>query len=499
MIAAVALPAGRRARWLGLSGVAALALVASCDAMGPVVPPESEAERDVYTGPERVALGGEGPGAADAVPERPALRDVPSTLGDGDASGATADTEGGDAASDDDVATVADAGDSPSTSLSEEPADADPGAPAGRPESAGDGEDDAPAAATGSGQERADGAATPDGAEAASPDAEAEQGGDSGGDGAQLAQRQETADGASAGDGDAGVTLTPPEEDGGDGDRSGGDAAGDGVATRVIGGSDNGGGGGAGAGDDLTFDQAGDNQGAADSGERGGQASGGVTLTAPDGSGAASGAGGGVETRVIGGDGGSGAASGQAGGERQLDLGGGERQQGDGRRQFDLGEGASELAARTSAARDGTAALNPPFYRSRSAVMAALGQTRAGTRVRVGRIGFAHGSAALDGGDRRALAELADMQARLDRPVAITVIGHASRRVNTDEAGEARARNRRMAERRATAVAGELAANGIADGRITATSAGAETPRYSEVTAAAEGGNRRATVVFVLR
>lgn len=617
-IAAAGKPAGRGSRRPWWTAVAAVALLAGCEAIEPVVAPQGEAERDVYTGPERVAMGGEGPGAADEVPERPALRDVPSSLDDGDGDDAR---DGAGEGADDEVTTVADAGDRLSTSLSEAPAEAGPETPASRPQAAGrEAAAPAEAEAGSSGtdtREAVDQSAEADagrqgeavagqaGDAATTADPEGDVGlqapgstqqaddGDRGqaSDGGTQQLTQLESPGGTSGDGSGGVTLRAPE--GGEtGDAQAGEGDGGAVQTRVIGGTGGSGEDQSAAGDSRSsqegggrrfgqFDQGeseaapsgGQASPSADQGQTQGQESGGVTLNPPEngGTSAGGGDGGAVQTRVIGGDGnGDTAGSGQSGGQRQFDLGGsgsGETQtaqrgaEDTGERQFDLGgggdgttqagqsgeqaaqqrqldiggeepaqddgaeqrqldvggeepvqddgaeqrqldvagDGGSGLANRTRADADGNTALNPAFYRNREQVLATLRRAQGGTRARVGRIGFAHGSAALNSRDQRAINALAEMYARLDRPVEVAVIGHASRRVNTDAAGEARARNRRMAERRATAVATALAAAGIADSRIDATSAGAETPRYSEVTPGAEAGNRRATVVFVLR
>lgn len=143
-------------------------------------------------------------------------------------------------------------------------------------------------------------------------------------------------------------------------------------------------------------------------------------------------------------------------------------------------------------------AINPAFYRERTAVLDFLRDQNAGTETAVLDITFDHGSAQLDRTDREDLTALVETVAALERPVEIAVTGHASRRVAAQDARTARTRNRRMAERRAQAVADRLAELGVPTGQIATQVAGADRPRLTELSAAGEAANRRASVALRL-
>ena len=98
-------------------------------------------------------------------------------------------------------------------------------------------------------------------------------------------------------------------------------------------------------------------------------------------------------------------------------------------------------------------------------------------------ITFAEGSAAISSGSRGVLNALASVALRCDR-FSIEVAGH------TDNTGD-RAFNMDLSHRRADAVAGYLAGQGVARQRLSAHGYGPDRPRASNATASGKAANRR--------
>lgn len=94
------------------------------------------------------------------------------------------------------------------------------------------------------------------------------------------------------------------------------------------------------------------------------------------------------------------------------------------------------------------------------------------------RVFFAHGSAALDANDREVLSQVAE-QAKFSPVARVSVEGHASSRVQTQDSVQARLLNLKQSMNRAVAVSNNLIQNGVPPEKIKTTSWGDTRPPMS--------------------
>ena len=150
--------------------------------------------------------------------------------------------------------------------------------------------------------------------------------------------------------------------------------------------------------------------------------------------------------------------------------------------------------ARQLAAGEAPEAAAPPEPASALAA-ASPWPLRAGEAEHAAVIYFAHGSSALEDGDRAVLRRVADVQRAHD--AALRVVGHASARAAGGESAQAKLANFRAALDRAGAVADELARLGVPRARIEVQSRSDHDPAWSNTTPLGEAANRRADVYFI--
>jgi outer membrane protein OmpA-like peptidoglycan-associated protein len=106
---------------------------------------------------------------------------------------------------------------------------------------------------------------------------------------------------------------------------------------------------------------------------------------------------------------------------------------------------------------------------------------------------FLHGSAHIGAGDRKQLASAARKVKK--RNVSVTVVGHASHRVNTtDDPIRKKEINFEMAQKRANAVTNALISQGVEPGWVMAVSKGDDEPNMHRGKRSQEAADRRAEV-----
>lgn len=116
----------------------------------------------------------------------------------------------------------------------------------------------------------------------------------------------------------------------------------------------------------------------------------------------------------------------------------------------------------------------------------------AGQSELVGVVYFGHGSASLDGSDRRVLRDVAALH-RL-RGGVIRLVGHASARTGDADPVAHRVANLEMSQKRAGAVAAALVGFGVSRANILAEARADSQPVYHEFMPAGEAGNRRVEI-----
>lgn len=112
--------------------------------------------------------------------------------------------------------------------------------------------------------------------------------------------------------------------------------------------------------------------------------------------------------------------------------------------------------------------------------------------VQIAQIQFAHGSSNLGGTDDSVLQQVARTWQQTGG--AIRVIGHASMRTANMSLEEHMQANRRVSEKRASAVVSRLLSLGVNPGAIFVGADGSADPRYYEGVPAGEAGNRRVEI-----
>ena len=119
-------------------------------------------------------------------------------------------------------------------------------------------------------------------------------------------------------------------------------------------------------------------------------------------------------------------------------------------------------------------------------------QTAAGPGQLAAIVFFGHGSAALDGGDRSVLRDVAAL--REQRGGSLRVVGHASSRTHNTTPDEHQIANFDMSLSRANAVLEELLSLGVPADAARAEAVGDAEPVYHEFMPSGEAGNRRAEI-----
>lgn len=105
---------------------------------------------------------------------------------------------------------------------------------------------------------------------------------------------------------------------------------------------------------------------------------------------------------------------------------------------------------------------------------------------------FAHGSSAIAAKDKGQMKDLAKGVARMEAPVEVTVVGHASKRVEqTDDPIKKKMINFEMAQKRANAVTQELRKNGVTPDWVMTVSKGDDEPNLEPGLMAQEAADRR--------
>lgn len=107
---------------------------------------------------------------------------------------------------------------------------------------------------------------------------------------------------------------------------------------------------------------------------------------------------------------------------------------------------------------------------------------------------FNNGSAALDGNDKRILADVVRLQRESGSKVR--VIGHASQRTANMNFAKHKTTNLQVSARRANQIADELRKLGVPQGSILVAAVGDNQPQYLEIMPSGEAGNRRAEIYF---
>lgn len=119
-------------------------------------------------------------------------------------------------------------------------------------------------------------------------------------------------------------------------------------------------------------------------------------------------------------------------------------------------------------------------------------ETAAGSGQLAAIIFFGHGSAELDAGDRRVIADVATLQR--ERGASLRVVGHASSRTHNATPEEHQLANVEMSAARADAVLRELLRLGVPAEAARAESIGDAEPVYHEFMPSGEAGNRRVEI-----